>query len=368
MSSSMRSSSRPWGIHRKARMTPVSETVENAVEDDEERHDLGDFLVRAADNETNDKVATKTNAHGVFPSDSVREECADKQHRNADNREQQIPFRNLLQVRRVVQHRRDDGGREDTVRESDKVVDKPAAAGSQQSAPIILKREPIGHVLFDSSLLVEHGRGHLEPEVKHCERPDAAYSKHDSPGGGQMGTAAGGRVDYQEHDQGKRTTELGGSSGTGRVLSANTKPGNTSCNDHHPKHALGSDAVGGSRQNGSHHNHQGGGENGPFSAKVVSGNAHHDLSQHSSNEQCVGDPSLHRAVVRLGILEGKHRVQHVHTVVLVPVRQQGRTGTDNGEDVTKRLLFGESGGSALFIVRHHMRSRVEGLHLDLDRF
>ncbi|KAH3661350.1 hypothetical protein OGAPHI_006757 [Ogataea philodendri] len=161
--------------------TKVTEAVEDTVENDKQRHNLGDFLVRTSNDETNHKVSTETNAHGILSSNLVGEPSSHEQHWNWDDSQKQVPFGNLFEVLGVGQHRRDDGGGEDTIREGDEIVDEPTTARSNQSNPVEFESEPVWNVLPDSSFLVEHGGSHLESEVENGERPNTANTQHDSP-------------------------------------------------------------------------------------------------------------------------------------------------------------------------------------------
>ena len=243
-----------------------------------------------------------------------------------------------------------------------KIIQKPRATGSNQRLPVISQNEQIRDSTFDGSSTVQFRVQHFQSKVKHSQRKETADAERDTPQGRQV-VGAGGREDYQEDGNGQRSTERQrqvchqdeygsamfegvfirsfGRRCRGRwILSACPKANDPSRDGHHPKHAVNGHTMRCSRQDPSNHYHGRRDNNGGFTTYVITGQADHDLTQDFTDEEGIRDTRADRCGVLLLVLLFEDDVRHGHQVVLIPIADQRKPRTKDGEYIGQFLSLG----------------------------
>lgn len=191
----------------------VARTLHQAVKDDKERDDGGDFVVRAANDQPKDQVSRETQHHDVLAAQPVAEECAEENAGQGNSAEEKLPLRRAAQgAAGPGGDAGDDGAGEDAVGEGDKVVEEPGAAGADQRFPVVPDDQAVGDVPLDGAAAVELGVEHLEAEVEDGQGQRDADAEADAPHGREVGLAGGGQHD-EEDGHGERAAEREGEIG-----------------------------------------------------------------------------------------------------------------------------------------------------------
>lgn len=196
--------------------TKVAAALHEAVEDDEEWDDLGDAVVREADDEPENEVSGEAEHHDVLATDAIAEVRAKKDTRQRNGTQEQLPLGSATQdvIARRGHNAGDDGAGEDAVGEGDKVVEEPGTAGADEGAPVVAQHELIGDLLLDGAAAVELRVEHAQAEVEDGQGQDDADTHADTPDGRQVGRgAAGGGQHDEEDDDGEGSAEREGQVG-----------------------------------------------------------------------------------------------------------------------------------------------------------
>ena len=183
----------------------VARGLHEAVEDDEERDDGGDLVVRAADDQAEDQVAREADHHDVAPAQPVAEVGAAEDAGEGERAQEQLPLARGLDDgasgARLVHDAGDDVPAEHAVGEGDEVVEEPGAARADQGFPVVPQDQAVGHVALDGAPAVELGVEHLNAEVEHRQGPDHADAEAHAPDRAEVqGGGAPGRGEDDEED------------------------------------------------------------------------------------------------------------------------------------------------------------------------
>jgi len=185
-----------------------SKREENSVYDGEGADVFSQFGVETAHDKSDDCLAKQADDHGIFWSEGINNEGADKSSGEVESIDDDTPSKNNR--KRVVStgYIVHDGGRVQAEGVDDEVIDEPRGGDSEETTPITLDDQPIRDLGIPHRIALESLRFlHVQSPKQDSKSGDDTETKGETPDGPEM-VGSEDPVEHQRHERGDHETHV----------------------------------------------------------------------------------------------------------------------------------------------------------------